>query len=154
MVPRRAPPTMRPAGAPGRGPLCSAPMAEPPDLASLAKRYVDLWQDQLIAMAADPALAESTARLLSALVPAAWPTGTAPGAESSHGVAAHFRSPHAAPGPASAGAAFDERDGLMAELARRLVALEGRLAALEAGIRRPGRRAQPRAQSPQRKKPR
>src|SRR5690242_10668845 len=41
---------------------CSA-MAEPPDLASLAKRYLDLWQEQLTAMAADPDLAESLARL-------------------------------------------------------------------------------------------
>jgi hypothetical protein len=48
-------------------------MAESPDLAALARRYVDLWQDQLTAMAADPALAESTARLLAALVPVGWP---------------------------------------------------------------------------------
>ncbi len=44
-------------------------MAEPPDLASLAKRYVDLWQDQLIAMAADPDLAKAFARLMAALSP-------------------------------------------------------------------------------------
>ena len=53
-------------------------MAEPPDLAALARRYVDLWQDQLTAMAADPALAESTARLLQALVPVGVAAATAP----------------------------------------------------------------------------
>ena len=53
-------------------------MAESPDLAALARRYVDLWQDQLTAMAADPALAESTARLLAALVPAGWPPPSMP----------------------------------------------------------------------------
>ena len=42
-------------------------MAEPPDLATLAKRYLDLWQEQLIAMAADPDLADSLARLLAGL---------------------------------------------------------------------------------------
>src|SRR6185437_2149871 len=140
MVPRRAPPTMRPAGAPGRGPLCSAPMAEPPDLASLAKRYVDLWQDQLIAMAADPALAESTARILAALAPAVWP----------HQDRGFDAGP--APRAAAARAAPDERDGRVAQLARRLAALEKRLAALEAGLRGPRRGAQPRAQRRPRKK--
>ena len=41
-------------------------MADPPDLSALAKRYVDLWQDQLIALAAHPELAESLARVLRA----------------------------------------------------------------------------------------
>jgi len=44
-------------------------MAEAPDLASLAKRYLDLWQDHLIAMAADPDFAENLARLFAALKP-------------------------------------------------------------------------------------
>ena len=41
-------------------------MADPPDLSALAKRYVDLWQDQLIALAAHPELAEGLARVLAA----------------------------------------------------------------------------------------
>jgi hypothetical protein len=110
-------------------------MAEPPDLSALAKRYVDLWQDQLIAMAADPVLAESTARLLAALVPSAWP-----------GQADDDVGPHraAAPGSAAAGAPFDERDGRVAQLTRRLAALEKRLAAMEARIRGSGSSAKPR----------
>jgi len=42
-------------------------MADPPDLSALAKRYVDLWQDQLIALAAHPELAEGLARVESAI---------------------------------------------------------------------------------------
>ncbi len=118
-------------------------MAEPPDLASLAKRYVDLWQDQLIAMAADPALAESTARILAALVPAAWP----PQPGRSYDDAGTYP-----PGPAASGAAPDGRDGGLAQLARRLAALEKRLKAVEAGIRAPRRSPKPRAQRRVRKK--
>jgi hypothetical protein len=100
-------------------------MPEPPDLANLAKRYVDLWQDQLSAMAADPELAESMARLLAALVPPTWLRW--PGAT---------RDEAAAPaGAAAAGAAPLDGDGGLAELARRLAAVEERLAALEAGTR-------------------
>src|SRR5216683_163073 len=42
-------------------------MPEPPDLQALAKRYVELWQDYLTAAAADPDLADSLARLLTAV---------------------------------------------------------------------------------------
>jgi hypothetical protein len=111
-------------------------MAEPPDLSALAKRYVDLWQDQLIAMAADPALAESTARILAALVPAAWPPGQGDDRDQSRA---------AAPGSTAASAAFDERDGRVAQLARRLAAVEKRLAAMEARIRGARGSAKPRA---------
>ncbi|HKW53588.1 MAG TPA: hypothetical protein VJO12_07855, partial [Stellaceae bacterium] len=54
-------------------------MVAPPDLASLAKRYVDLWQDQLIAMAADPDLAGVFARVVGELTPMARPPGAADG---------------------------------------------------------------------------
>jgi hypothetical protein len=118
-------------------------MAEPPDLSALAKRYVDLWQDQLIAMAADPALAEGTARLLAALVPAGWPPGQTD--EAGQAWAA------AAPRTAAAGPPFDERDGGMVELARRLAALEKRLAAMETRIRDRGGSAKPRARAPRKK---
>src|SRR5579862_5659793 len=126
-------------------------MAEPPDLASLAKRYVDLWQDQLIAMAADPALAESTARLLAALVPSAWPGKQH---DEPHPRASQSHASSYPPGPAPAGAPFDERDRGLAELARRLAAVEERLAAVEAGIRGSRRSAQPRAARRERKKSR
>jgi hypothetical protein len=130
-------------------------MADSPDLAALARRYVDLWQDQLTAMAADPALAESTARLLAALVPAGWPP---PGTQDDD-AGSFFRGPvpgttkpqpakaqhaNAKTGSAAAGAASDQRDRRLDELARSLAALEKRLAALETGIRPRRRNAQPR----------
>src|SRR5689334_8062037 len=100
-------------------------MPEPPDLADLAKRYLDLWQDQLIAMAADPELAEGMARLLGALVPRASPLrGGAFGHETT-----------APAGAAAARAAPSHGDERLAELARRLAAIEERLAAVEAGTR-------------------
>ncbi|MGH6620817.1 MAG: hypothetical protein ACREF6_14835, partial [Alphaproteobacteria bacterium] len=55
-------------------------MAEPPDLQDLAKRYLDLWQDQLRAMAADPDTMASVARMLSATGRQAGPEG-APAAQ-------------------------------------------------------------------------
>jgi hypothetical protein len=123
-------------------------MAESPDLAALARRYIDLWQDQLTAMAADPALAESTARLLQALVPVGWPPQQRP----QDNDASIFSAPSAAApgfsktGPKAAGAAPGQRDRRVDELTRRLAALEKRLAALEAGIRPARRKPQPRPQ--------
>ncbi|MEE8271723.1 MAG: hypothetical protein V3R98_08325 [Alphaproteobacteria bacterium] len=38
-------------------------MAEPPDFEDLARRYLDLWQDQWAAAASDPHAAEAMARL-------------------------------------------------------------------------------------------
>jgi hypothetical protein len=123
-------------------------MAESPDLAALARRYVDLWQDQLTAMAADPALAESTARLLQALVPVGWPPQQRP-QDNDAGIFSAPRS--SATGSAAAGAAPGQRDRRVDELTRRLAALEKRLAALEAGIRPPRRKPQPRARSRRKK---
>src|SRR5258705_3581994 len=42
-------------------------MDETPDLTSLARRWLDLWQEQVTALAGDPAVAEQTARLLGLL---------------------------------------------------------------------------------------
>jgi hypothetical protein len=129
-------------------------MAESPDLAALARRYVDLWQDQLTAMAADPALAESTARLLQALVPAGWPPQQRPQDDD----ASIFSAPGSSSpgfskaGSKAAGAAPGQRDRRVDELTRRLAALEKRLAALEAGIRPPRRKPQPRAKRPAKSK--
>ena len=84
-------------------------MADPPDLATLAKRYVDLWQDQLIALAAHPELAEALARLLAAVPPSSWPAG--------------FRDP-AADRAASAADTSGGGDHELRELLRRLAAAE------------------------------
>ena len=40
-------------------------MADPPDTDDLARRFVTLWQEQMLAVAADPAVADATARWLS-----------------------------------------------------------------------------------------
>jgi hypothetical protein len=40
-------------------------MAEPPEIEELARRYVALWQDQLVASAHDPILADQIARALT-----------------------------------------------------------------------------------------
>jgi hypothetical protein len=42
-------------------------MAEPPDLAQLAKRYLDLWESQLTALGSDPALLDQVARTVAAM---------------------------------------------------------------------------------------
>ena len=45
-------------------------MNDAEDPAALARRFLDLWQEQVVAAAADPALAEMMQRLAAA--PAAW----------------------------------------------------------------------------------
>ena len=114
-----------------------------PDLEALAKRFLDLWQDQVAASVADPAMAEWLARFLAA------PGG--PGVTPTMGVS---RNEHAAfagdpgafadifaamaagaaPAAASSGAGDDRVD----ELSRRLADCEKRLAALESGVGKPG----------------
>src|SRR5271168_4750175 len=39
-------------------------MTKPPDLEALARRYVELWQDQIAAAAADPELTEALVRMM------------------------------------------------------------------------------------------
>src|ERR1700761_6776428 len=41
-----------------------AAMTKPPDLEALARRYVELWQDQMAAAAADPELTEALVRIM------------------------------------------------------------------------------------------
>ncbi|MDH3474917.1 MAG: hypothetical protein OEM59_14640, partial [Rhodospirillales bacterium] len=54
-------------------------MSDKADLDELARRYLDLWQDQISALAGDPEVAESLSRLAAAAGPggsaawAAWP---------------------------------------------------------------------------------
>ena len=42
----------------------------PDDLGDLARRYVDLWQDQMTALATDPEFAESLRKVMDSLGPA------------------------------------------------------------------------------------
>ena len=110
-----------------------------PDLEALAKRFLDLWQDQVAASVADPALAEWLSRFLAApggpgLAPAGKskdgetindPTAFADIFAAMASGAAHG----AAPAAASSGAGDDRLD----ELSRRLADCEKRLSALEPG---------------------
>ena len=107
-----------------------APPAEAPDWEELAKRYLDLWQQHLTALSADPGLADQFTRMMQGMGAAAaanplmapmlgawsgdWRTGAAAGAP-------------------AAGDASGERDHRLDELERRLAAVEARLDRLAGG---------------------
>ena len=135
-------------------PLYFRSMSETADLDQLAGRFIDLWQDQMAAMAGDPELARLLRRLIGL-----WGLGAGPLAGAPFAVAPDGPGP-AGPGhepgrdghsAASAGAeaarpASGDARAVFVELGRRLDALEARLARLEAGgkVRRPRPRAKPR----------
>jgi hypothetical protein len=134
-----------------RGPKTG--MAEPPDLAQLAKRYLDLWETQLAAFGSDPALLDQMARTVAAvgatLVAASAAAGDAATAQSEdpgHGgsrsrkqdAAAAARTPAAAAAP-------PDRDARLDQLARQLADLERRLAGIETALA--GKPRAPRARS-------
>jgi len=130
-------------------------MADQPDLDQLAKQYLDLWQDHMQAMAADPQVAQTMSQMtqmmtgsataFAALAQQALNAGKpaspqAPGHTTdtrTHDQADHGRGAASAPpggvGPQAPGAAHDGGDIDLAEFARRLDGIERRLAALEAG---------------------
>jgi hypothetical protein len=112
-------------------------MTEPPDYEQLAKRYLDLWQDQLAAAAGDPKLAREMARLASLMKqsPFGWMAdqfGADAGAEPNR--SADDRS-EATGGPASAGTSPAGSADDLDDLARRVAELEARVAALEGTAR-------------------
>jgi hypothetical protein len=114
-------------------------MGEPPDYHDLAKRYVALWQEQLIAAAGDPQLAESLARLFTiAGAMAPWGEAVWKSAKRRQDDAAEPRAAKpddaAARTPAAA-APPDERGDALDRLTRRIAALEERLAVVETGAR-------------------
>ena len=125
--------------------------ADAPDLEALAKRFLDLWQDQVAASVADPALADWLARFLAApghtgpmAGPMAAPTsGMTPDAAAFADVFAAMA--RRSPAAAAPGGAGDDR---VDQLAGRLAECEKRLAALERGVggaggkprKRPGKR--------------
>ncbi len=144
-------------------------MAERADLDELARRYLDLWQDQMTALAGDKEFAETMQRLMTTMGLAAtaapefwraWPATMAgmQAAEQTQG-ASDDESREAGPSAptqrargSTAGTAAGTPDGTEApaaasdggesgldQFARRLGALEERIAALEAaGSRRRG----------------
>lgn len=122
-------------------------MTDQPDFTALARQYLDLWEDQLAAMAADPDLAEQTSRFfetmkqlggisnpmgapgLAALM--AQMSGTTPATTDQADGAKNPRTPEAGASPAAA--APDDRNQQLVELARRLDDVEERLYRLETG---------------------
>ena len=118
-------------------------MSDTPDLESLARHFLDLWQDQLVAMASDPESAESLSRFMAIAGPAGVAMATArgqnkPGEPPAHdGRATTDSVLEATPAPrtASASPALGDGDGNMGELFRRLGDVEKQLAKLES---RPG----------------
>lgn len=116
----------------------SDPMASDKDDLSgefdqMARRYLDLWQNQLAGLAADPALTEQIARLFAAA-----------NAQVASALQAAQSGAHAAASPSSvatgtAPAAPASRHGAdeLGELRERMAALEARIAGLEARFRSP-----------------
>jgi hypothetical protein len=123
---------------------------EPPSLDALAQRYLDLWQDQLAALAADPETSRLMGRSLQLWAgagPAGWQAiwqaaadglKGQQGSSFDHGAFAEFFKQPSNPGSqqgggqargaAPAGAASGHGDGDVAELRRRLAELEARVA--------------------------
>ena len=121
-------------------------MSEQADLDELARRYLDLWQDQMTALAGDPEFAEALQQLMTAMsVPGsaapeflrAWPammTGQQPGQLTKD--LADDGTGGRAPGAPAAATASDDGGLDLDHVTRRLAALEERIAALEAGAKR------------------
>lgn len=137
-------------------------MTDSADLEALARRYLDLWQDQMTALAGDSEFIEAIDKLTAAsgmAMPAgatAWPgvvgmmmaaTGQPAGREreaSDRQDSPQADSPGAAAsGAASAAPSSGQRQSDLAELLGRLAALEERVAALESGPGRSRKSAQP-----------
>lgn len=144
---------------------------EPPTMEALARRYLDLWQDQWAALCADPAVADSMARTMTAfgqtaltfngvweqtlgsaaaanpwldMMKTLWPAPGAKGTEShDEDNTGAAGTAAAAPGTASAGPASGRGNGDLAELAGRIAALERELAALAPDPAGPGSDAAP-----------
>jgi hypothetical protein len=130
----------------------SGPMTDTPDFAALAREYLDLWEDQLAAMAVDPTLAEQSARFFETMGQAEAATnplataqmaamaqqfmtlaGLAAGGKPDNGDATDVPTKRRPAGAAPAAAAPGDSAQQLAELTSRLAALEERLARLEAG---------------------
>jgi len=96
-------------------------MSQPPDIEALARRYLDLWQDQASALAGDAELARQLGRWLTLM---------------QSGMAHAFQAAAATtstPGTATPAAASGGGQPRLDELARRLALLEERILQLEAG---------------------
>lgn len=107
-----------------------------PDLDALARQYMDLWQKQLAGLAQDEAVAQLMARSLELMNtglmnPAANPFLAAFTGKTDHDQAKPATGQHA--GAKAASASNRDPDHDVADLTRRIHALEKRIAELEAG---------------------
>jgi uncharacterized protein YceH (UPF0502 family) len=94
----------------------------------LARRYLDLWQNQLVGMASDPALTEQIARLFAAAN-----AQIASVLQATQGVPhAASASPGTSPAAAPPGHGADD----LGELRKRVADLEARVAELQARLDR------------------
>ena len=103
-------------------------MADAPEIHDLARRYLDLWQQQFTQMANDPEIAAAVAKLSTTVFPA--------------GVAGLSQAPAyeaGTNGTAAARGSSERGGGDLDKLSDRLAALEKRLAALEKKPRTGGR---------------
>ena len=100
-------------------------MAEPADMDALAKRYIDLWQEQLARVSADPSVTEAWRSVFEA---ATKNMGWTPDAVSANTTAQNSTPP----GPPATAASSGNGGPDLADVLRRLNALEQRLSALEA----------------------
>jgi uncharacterized small protein (DUF1192 family) len=112
---------------------------QPPDLGALAKRYLDLWQEQVASVAADPALAEVMARGLAMMTQSAQAVAQATGLDRAKAAQQPDKHDGSNPAnrsqrPAAAAAASDDPRLDHDQLAGRVAALEERVARLEAAL--------------------
>jgi len=128
-------------------------MSDRADADELARRYLDLWQDQMSALAADQDFARAVQQVMTGMgltggaTPAAWAgwmAGMQPALQGDASADARGRKaaqtgradqPDAAPGASAPGAAPGGGGADLDKLARRLAALEERIAALEGGAK-------------------
>ena len=101
---------------------------DPADFDRLARRYLDLWQNQLSGMASDHALTEQVARLFAAAN-----AQVASAIQAAQG-AAHANRETGQAGTPSAAAASGHGPDDVGELRRRVATLEARIAELESKL--------------------
>jgi ubiquinone biosynthesis protein UbiJ len=107
-------------------------MADESELQTLARRYLDLWESQLSAMASDSELAEQLGRLFAATNASLLSSVQAAGGpQAEQGRADAGANTPGSDRTATPAAARGDRVMDMAELERRLAALERRLDAIE-----------------------
>lgn len=105
-----------------------------PDLSALATRYVDLWQKQVAAAAADPDLAAGFAAMLRIAGSGAGLFDPARLAALAAETSLGHTDRGSAPGTGAGGTAPRDRGDELERIARRLDAIDARLAALESRL--------------------